>query len=276
MPRIVFWILVLIFVLPAAGLGLLRYKLGDPYTNLRIHGSYAEEAARRKPEVYKIEGLEKVLNTTARGEVRDGFKSLTKFNDLDAPRLIVFSVWVEPKVLLKENEDLPDDDFLDVFVEARSVKYGQDECLRLSEILTSECVLKGSHTNRIRGGYYKMTFALSFVQKSDFGTIGSGEQVSYQEIKHTFKTPERRIDYSGKVAEEERVKLYKKIRKQCDLLVDRQGNCAITQINLSVHRNFGAKRKEFSLSEVVYSLLHSDGKVRKTSDFKNGKSAGNG
>lgn len=121
-----------------------------------------------------------------------------------------------------------------------------------------------------------MTFALSFVQKSDFGTIGSGEQVSYQEIKHTFKTPERRIDYSGKVAEEERVKLYKKIRKQCDLLVDRQGNCAITQINLSVHRNFGAKRKEFSLSEVVYSLLHSDGKVRKTSDSKNGKSAGNG
>lgn len=269
MLKIALWILVLFFGLPIIGVLVLRHSVSNSYTQLTPQFGHVDSSLNGKPESYQIEGIDEVQNSSVKpGNFKLGFRSLAKFGDIDAYRLIRFSTVINPRSLLKENESLPEKEFLDVFVEARGIKYGQEECKRLSEILASKCIVKGSHGNSDAFGNYKMTFALGFVQKGEFGQVGAGGQVTYQEISHTFKTPPRRIDEWGVEAEDERVILYKKVKEQCDLLRESQGNCAISRIKISTYRINRSKGKEATSGTVLYSLLYSDGEVKKIPDAK--------
>lgn len=269
MLRIILWGIVILIVVQNVGMVVLGRRIEKQFDAAAAFNSHLVEPGTSDQKTYKIEGVDEVLNfANGNGRVKPGFKSLAMFGDINAPRLIRFSISINPKTLLKEIEEAPEKEFLDIFVQARSVKYGQEECNRLSEILTSKCVVKGSHTTSYADGNYKMTFALGFVQKSEFGQIAASKQAIFHEITQTFKTPPRRTDYSGEEAKDERANLYEKIKEQCEHLVEREGNCAISQINMSTYGGKGRSNQQTTSGKVVFSFLHSDEENIKVSETK--------
>lgn len=250
MQKLIFWLLFLFFGLPILGIILLQFMGAiaitgmSTYINKIMFPSWGDGS-------YQIAGIEKVLNSSTDYGTKKGFIALSNFNNIAASRTINFSTVVSPVSLLNSGESLPKNDFMDVFIQARSVNYGRAECQRISGMLARDCVVTNSNVSKLNNGQYKMNITLGFVQKDDFGKVDASEKVSYQEVRKNLLNKDV---YSIEQAEIERINIYKSVVQQCDFLRKNQGNCAIYRIKIN-SRSYPSQSKMTLSSQAVFSFL---------------------
>jgi len=96
--------------------------------------------------------------------------------------------------------------------------------------------------------------ALRFVQKESLGEFDSSATLSFENFNARLVKSPIKTSLTG--ATRQRQKIYSKAVKECNAIKVREGNCAITRIN--VYDSFNSRSKEIRLTgEANYAFLSS-------------------
>ena len=227
------------------------------YTNFMVYQSASGIMGLINPSDPLRGSLNVVNNRHEKsGRLKYGYLAMANFENIEAERSINFSTYVSLSSLLHSGEAPPDRDYRQVFAQARAVEYAHQECDLIKQYFAKECIVKSAKAKVEKNGRtVRIQARMSFVQAGGFGDISDKSATwSFRDIGTRIKVP----DASKSRIIRSRVKVYRKVMRECDSIRRREGNCAITRILISARRNrsSGLIRTSASAQYAFLKRLH--------------------
>ena len=205
---------------------------------------------------YTIEGVDEVLNSHDDYGPRRNFWSLVRTDDIDMPRRVRVTTQLKPEYLSASQDQPPNKQHLEIFMEQRIDGYGKEECALLKEHLVSDCVLVSSTVKPLRGGRFHASMVFAYVQKDPLGTFDKSGTVTYAETEERLSRAVSYYHAHNEGTRSYRARLYEQIRGACNELRFKMGNCAITEI--AVHDSNLAGASLARKVKAIFTLSYFD------------------
>ncbi|MEO0982420.1 MAG: hypothetical protein AAFX03_07190 [Pseudomonadota bacterium] len=189
--------------------------------------------------------------------LRADYESVSRFDDIDAPRRVDFAANILVSDLLEPGERAPTGARADAFAKARAVVYAGEECRRVLQTLARECEVARAD-GEVRDGVLQMRASLKFVQQAEFGELDKRRDYAFAPLSEPLKTSgPRKTALRAEPAV--RSALYKKAAAECAAIRRREGNCAITDLDIHARLNPRDRRSVVEGSAEFGMLSAADG-----------------
>jgi hypothetical protein len=171
-----------------------------------------------------------------------------KWAELHEDRTARIESTFDARSLLQDGEELPEDDFLDLFVEARVVRIAEAECDMMKESVARSCkpTRFGAKRDDDEGTLYTSSSTIAFVQATDVGPLPEDTTftINSKSISHEIKLKDEGVE---KTADEAKRDLLAMADRFCAEIRNQYGNCAIGSIGIS-ERSYRDQGEEWRLS----------------------------
>jgi len=186
-----------------------------------------------------------------RKQFKPGYKEFAQFHKIEASRFVSFSAIVPIDQLLKKGETPPSASTENVFAKTRAIYYAREECERLLETIAIQCEVENAK-GRIKDRMVTINGTMRFVQKTPLGDLNSDVTLSFETV--STQLVKSRVKTTAIGAPRQRQNLYRKAAAECAAIKIREGNCAITRINIST--TYNSRSREMQLSGMAnYAFL---------------------
>lgn len=264
----------LVFLMLIPGVLFLGLSGGTSYFGFSMMKSQfdrMEEFSAPKGEL-KVEGNIKLtfLDPAGSPAHKRDYAPHVMWSELHKDRTAQIESVFDARVLLKDGEGLPEDDFLDLFVEARVARIAEAECEMMKQTVARSCkpTRFGASRDDEEGTQYTSRTTVAYVQATDVGDLPEDTTftINSKRIRHEIKLEDEGV---SKTTDEAKRELLAMADRFCTEIRNQFGNCAIGSMSLqeASYRDsgeewrMGAKLTWVTPISMAQELGYSEGKA---------------
>lgn len=212
-----------------------------------------------------------ILNAKGHKLSRKAASALLRPYDLTRERSATLMSFVDPQTLLREGEDMPTGELLDLMVEVRSAAIADQACRTLLTTVAAQCGVKSYKTVRIGKlscdscdaqdharrapfvGHYQITTEMAYAPKEPVGVFPEAERVMFQEKTFDLEAFDLADPDSG-VVDERFAFIVSAANRACEDIKSLHGNCVIS--NLKLAKRIYIERSDFDDIPNAFTLSY--------------------
>lgn len=190
-----------------------------------------------------FEGGLEVTNVMDLGHYNPAYSALADLSNFNKNRTATITTYVPMSDLLDGDEELPDENFYDVLVQARAPQIASLKCDYIIETFAQSCKLQSVFADidsRSKAAkVVKIRAILEFVQREDFGKFDSEIAYIFEDIGQNLLKPQKDAQANLSNVVNIRKRIYRKVLSVCKNIRDSEDNCAISAVTIHTDRKRG-------------------------------------